>query len=148
MRTILWIVGIAGGLALLGAVSGCGKGGSIDSIAGEYRVDPVKSLEVIKETARYKALPLEKKQEAQRIFASVVAPNRLILAKDKLTVDVEGKEVVIPIEKAQKTENGFEITGKAGQNPIKLGVRVVDTERIQFFMAGNPGLSEHIWKRL
>jgi hypothetical protein len=100
-----------------------------------------------------------------------VKNSKLVLAKDKMTVFVEGRQVEIPITSTKKTENGFEITStiQPPQNPaqdpakapgqsldntkkqgpitINLGIKV-DENRIQFFMAGNPGLSQHIWKKV
>lgn len=149
------------------AAGGCQKGSKFESITGEYVVDTVKSLEIIKETDRYKALPRDKQVEVESMFSSVVKNSKLILAKDKMTVFVEGRQVAIPITSTKKTENGFEITStiqpppnaqpapgqgldntkKQGPITINLGIKV-DENRIQFFMAGNPGLSQHIWKKV
>ncbi|MBI5846160.1 MAG: hypothetical protein HZB23_15995 [Deltaproteobacteria bacterium] len=147
--------------AVLAASFGCDRAASFKSITGDYAVDIVKSLEIIKTTDRYKALPREKQAEVEAMFSSVVKSSRLNLAENKLTVVVEGRQVEIPITSVKKTENGFEITSKIEPPPnaakapgapapapriLNLGIKV-DEDRIQFFMAGNPGLSQHIWKK-
>lgn len=157
MKRIISILAIA---AVLAVFSGCDRGASFKSITGDYSVDIVKSLEIIKQTDRYKSLPRERQAEVEAMFASVVKSSRLTLAEDKLTVLVEGRQVAIPINSVKKTENGFEITSKIEPPPnaapgaagngapqtLNLGIKV-DENRIQFFMAGNPGLSQHIWKK-